>query len=344
MRIENKFTEFKRESTETSGDRYETARSLNQQLSFDHANATFSKKDIIFSEPQKRTLHLIGEDGAYTNLALLLSEQCTHAIKLAVFAGTSKAIFRDRREFSGSLFEQLDEVYGFIERYNSLRSEFVGLDRIDRRDYPTEAIREALLNALVHRDYGLSPATLISIFDNRLEIVNIGGLMRGVSFNDIMLGVSALRNPYLADIFYRLNLIEAYGTGMPKITEAYKSYTIQPTIELSDNAFKITLPNANYHGENSLQLDERKKQIIAMFEDKAYITRAEVQKTLGISQATAITLLRDMRDKGLLLTEGNGKKLRYKRKRQNRARLCPPALKMVEWKVSRRSKFAVRGD
>jgi ATP-dependent DNA helicase RecG len=222
-------------------------------------------------------------------------------------------VFKDRREFGGSLFEQLDEVYSFIDRYNSLRSEFSGLDRIDKRDYPTEAIREALLNALVHRDYGLSPATLISIFDNRIEMITIGGLMKGVSLNDIMLGVSALRNPYLADVFYRLNLIEAYGTGMPKIMEAYKKIAVQPTIELSDNAFKITLPNTNYRIENRLQLEGRETQVMAMFADADRITRAEVQEALGVSQATAISLLRGMLDKGLLLTDGNGKKLRYKR-------------------------------
>ncbi|MDR0380491.1 MAG: putative DNA binding domain-containing protein [Oscillospiraceae bacterium] len=298
---------------ETGGDRYESARSLNQQLTFGHANTAFSQKDVAFGEPQKRTLHLIGEDGTYTNLALLLSEQCPHIIKLAVFEGVSKTVFKDRRTFGGSLFEQLEEVYGFVDRYNSLRSEFVGLNRIDKRDYPVEAIREALLNALVHRDYGLSPATLISIFGNRIEIVTIGGLMKGISLNDIMLGVSALRNPYLADVFYRLNLIEAYGTGIPKITEAYKNFAVQPTIELSDNAFKITLPNTNYRVESTLQLDGREEQVMKMFGSRDIITRVEVQEVLGISQATAIVLLRNMMHKGLLSTEGNGKKRRYKR-------------------------------
>jgi ATP-dependent DNA helicase RecG len=298
---------------ETSGDRYELARSLNQQLTFDHANVIFAKKDVAFGDPQKRTLHLIGEDGTFTNLALLLSEQCTHTIKLAVFDGDSKTVFKDRREFVGSLFLQLEDVYGFIDRYNNLRSEFSGLDRIDKRDYPTDAIREALLNALVHRDYGLSPATLISIFNNRIEIVTLGGLMKGVSLNDIMLGVSALRNPYLAEVFYRLNLIEAYGTGMPKIIDSYKNFAVQPTIELSDNAFKITLPNTNYKIENTFQLDNREKQVTNLFGNADFITRAEVQDALGISQATAISLLRDMLNKGLLSTEGSGKKLKYKR-------------------------------
>ena len=298
---------------ETSGDHYELARSLHQQLTFDHANTAFAKKDVAFGEPQKRTLHLIGEDGTFTNLALLLSGQCTHTIKLAVFDGGSKTVFKDRREFGGSLFQQLEDVYGFIDRYNNLRSEFSGLDRIDKRDYPTDAIREALLNALVHRDYGLSPATLISIFDNRIEMITIGGLMKGVSLNDIMLGVSALRNPYLADVFYRLNLIEAYGTGMPKITDSYKNFSVQPTVELSDNAFKITLPNTNVKLENALQLDGREKQVLAMLGNASAVTRAQVQNALGISQATAISLLRDMLNNGLLSTEGSGKNLKYKR-------------------------------
>lgn len=79
-----------------------------------------------------------------------------------------------------------------------------------------EALREALLNAIVHRDYSISSSTLISIFDDRIAIVTIGGLVRGVSFEDIMLGVSVLRNQHLANVFYRLKLIEAYGTGMLK--------------------------------------------------------------------------------------------------------------------------------
>ncbi len=299
---------------ETSGDRYELSRSLNQQLTFAHADAAFSNKGVAFGEPQKRTLHLIGYDGTYANLALLLSDQCTHAIKLAVFEGTSKVVFKDRREFGGSLFKQLREVYDFIDRYNGLRSEYSGLDRIDKRDYPTEAIREALLNALVHRDYGLSPATLVSIFDNRIEIVTIGGLMKGISLNDIMLGVSALRNPNLADVFYRLNLIEAYGTGMVKINEVYVGCVIQPTIELSDNAFKITLPNTNYRAAANQQLDGREMQVMEMFKGTYLATRGEVQDMLGISQATAISLLRNMLNKGLIATEGNGKNLRYKRR------------------------------
>lgn len=196
---------------ETAGDNYEDARSLNQQLTFVEAENYFNQKNIPFGEQQKRTLKLIGEDKTYTNLALLLSDQCVHTIKFAVFDGTSKTTFKDRKEFSGSILKQLEDAYAYIDMFNHTHAEFEGLNRIDSRDYPVEAIREALLNAIVHREYGFSSSTLISIFDDRIEFVTIGGLVKGVTKNDIMLGVSVLRNRNLADVFYRLKLIEAYG-------------------------------------------------------------------------------------------------------------------------------------
>jgi len=301
---------------ETSGDRYEIARSLNQQLTFDAATAYFAKKDVVFKDEQKKTLGFIGEDGTYTNLALLLSDQCTHIIKLAVFQGSQKTVFRDRREFSGSLFSQLEDVYSFIDRYNQMHAEISGLYRIDTRDYPTEAIREALLNAIVHREYGISASTLISIFDDRIEFITIGGLMKSISLSDIMLGVSALRNPNLANVFYRLKLIEAYGAGIPKINECYAEYGISPNIELSDNAFKITLPNVNFltsantkTGEKDLS--ERERQVLRLFDKAGTITRKDVEQASGISQATAITLLREMVSKGLIKKFGGGKNLKY---------------------------------
>lgn len=180
---------------ETSGDSYEMARSLDQRLTFNKAAAFFEKREVEFGKAQMRTLHLMGKDDTYTNLAFLLSEQCTHMIKLAVFEGSKKSVFKDRRELSGSLLEQIEEAFNYIDRYNRTRAEFSGLDRLDMRDYPPEAIREALLNAIVHKDYLFSGAALIRIFEDRIEFVTIGGLVKGITLNDVKLGVSVLRNP-----------------------------------------------------------------------------------------------------------------------------------------------------
>lgn len=302
---------------ETSGDCYEDARSLNQQLTFLETAAYFTKKGVSFEESQKKTLLLIGDDGMYTNLALLLSEQCAHTIKLAVFEGSKKTVFKERREFSGSLLYQLEEAHAFIDRFNSTRAEFKGLDRIDMRDYPPEAIREALLNAIVHRDYAFSGSTLISIFDDRMEIVTIGGLVKGISLDDIMLGVSILRNQRLANVFYRLKLIEAYGTGMPKIMSCYDDYAVKPQIESTDNAFKITLPNTNSSPaipvpEPAAAVSEREKLVLNLFNKQDFIVRKDVESAAGISQPTAVVLLREMVEKRLLKKIGSGKLVKYK--------------------------------
>jgi ATP-dependent DNA helicase RecG len=305
---------------ETSGDSYETARSLNQQLTFQETNAYFKRKDVGFEKSHKRTLGLIGDDGMYTNLALLLSDQCAHNIKLAVFEGDRKSIFKERREFSGSLLRQLEEVYAYLDRFNRTKAEFKVLDRIDIRDYAHEVIREALLNAIVHRDYSFSSSALISIFDDRIEFTTIGGLVKGITLNDIMLGVSVLRNQHLANIFYRLNLIEAYGTGIPKIMGAYEGYKVKPKIEVSDNAFKITLPNINSL-PSSLSIDtsdllgEREKQVMRLLDENEFIQRKDVELALNISQQTAVLLLRKMIENGLVKKVGSGKLVKYIRGR-----------------------------
>lgn len=310
---------------ETSGDSYEAARSLNQNLTFNKAADFFKKRKVAFAKAQMRTLHLIGEDDTYTNLAFLLSEQCTHMIKLAVFEGSRKSVFKDRRELSGSLLEQLEKAYDYINRYNRTRAEFSGLDRLDMRDYPPEAIREALLNAIVHRDYSFSAATLISIFEDRIEFVTVGGLVKGIALEDVMLGVSALRNQYLANIFYRLRLIEAYGTGILKINECYSDYTVQPLIETTGNAFKITLPNTNFHAERQKVLnntqtggftsvtkkEERINAVLELCRSKGSIVRSDVETALGVSQSTAILLLRELTNEGILIKKGKTKNLRY---------------------------------
>ena len=297
---------------ETAGDSYEEARSLNQELTFDEANVVFENKQIAFGESQKRSLGLIGEDGTYTNLGLLLSDQCAHTVKIAVFEGEQKTIFKDRREFDGSLLKQLNDAYQFIDQFNHTHAHTEGLYRVDKRAYPTEAIREALLNAIVHREYSFSASTLISIFDNRIEFVSIGGLARGISQSDILLGISIARNKKLADVFYRLHLIEAYGTGMPKIMEVYKKYGIDPHIEISDNAFKITLPNTNMVvRETKVELTENEQGVLSVLKE-GIKSRPEIQKAIGFSQTTTIVTIAALLDKGLIVKVGNGNKTKYK--------------------------------
>lgn len=298
---------------ETDGDSFEDMRSLEQNLSFDAAQAQFAKRGLPFDATKMQTLGLVSQDGIYSNLAFLLSDQCTSLIKAATFAGGDKSNFQDRREFTGSLFRQLEDMYAYLDLRNRTYATFEGLYRIDKRDYPEEALREALLNSIVHRDYSYSAGTLISVYDDRVEFVSVGGLPTGIALEDIMLGLSVCRNPKLAAIFYRLKLIEAYGTGIPKIINAYEGSGFKPKIEVTPNAFKITLPNLNSvsHISDTSTAEDR---LLAFATQNGRILRSEADSLLGVSSSTSNRILKHMVAEGLLSQSGEGKNTAYIKK------------------------------
>lgn len=304
---------------ETDGDSFEKLRSLNQELTFNYADMIFKNADISFGDIQKKTLGIIGEDNLYTNLGLLLSDQCVHTLKIAIFEGKEKGIFKDRKEFKGSLLKQITEAFEYIDLLNKTQATFEGLIRKDERDYPVEAIREALLNAVVHREYSFGASTLINIYEDRIEFLSLGGIISGLSLEAVMLGVSQSRNEKLADVFYRLHLIEAYGTGIQKILLNYKNYNLKPVFKAETGAFQVILPNIHYQSETEenterqpLVLDDEYKKIINFLEQGTK-SRKEIQEHIELSQSKIITMLRELLALGLIRKIGNGKNTKYQK-------------------------------
>lgn len=298
---------------ETDGDNYEDMRSLNQSLTFDESSKAFSAQHLEFGQQQMKTLGLLSTDGVYTNLGLLLSDQCPHIIKAATFNGADQQSFQDRKEFTGSLLKQLSDAYEYMSLRNQTHATFSGLYRHDQKDYPEAALREALLNAIVHRDYAFSASTLISVYSDRMELVSIGGLVHGVSLEDVLLGLSVCRNHKLANIFYRLNLIEAYGTGMQKIHSAYKDYSVSPEIVVTSNAFKVILPSTNHTNEPSAETDiqDAPKAILDYLTKHGSITRLDVERLCEMTTATANRTLKRMLEDKLIAVTGKGKNTKY---------------------------------
>lgn len=313
----------------TDGDHFETMRCLKQKLTFNATKKEFEHRNVEFGLQQMQTLKLITYDGIYSNLALLLSEQCVHTIKAAVFQGTDQSIFKDRREFTGSLIQQLNEVYDFIDFRNQTRATIEKLWRTDVRDYPEVAVREALLNLLVHRDYSFSASALISIYADRIEFVSVGGLLPGIELEDVMVGLSVCRNQNLANVFYRLQLIEAYGTGIRKIMKAYENSDEKPVIETTKNAFKITLPNVNAKYETGIatelkamrerkdyaedvgETDNDEQKILEFTVSQGKVTRNDVENLLDVSASTALRILRRMVKKNILEQHGKARATKY---------------------------------
>ena len=300
---------------------YEQERSLEQELTFRETERFLQKADVPFGEAERRTLHIVSKDGLYTNLGLLLSDQCQHTVKVALFSGKKQVVFRDRREFSGSLLLQVNQVIEYLDFHNALHSEILGMKRLDSRDYPVESLREAIFNAFVHRDYGFSGSILVSVYEDRIEILSLGGLAEGVTYRDMMLGVSIPRNPKLAEIFYRLHYIEAFGTGVRRILADYADSEEKPQFLVSDNAVKVILPNIHAEWElpvvsgdfvqdenqEYISVDEGVCQLIAAGLD----SRKKLQSELGFSLTKTVNILRKLLDEGRIQRVGNGKNTRY---------------------------------
>ena len=293
----------------TDGDSFENNRSLIQELTFTSLNREMTLRQLEFSQVQMKNLGIITGDDIYTNMGLLVSDQCKHSIKFAVFQGIDKLVFKDRKELTGSLFDQLKNAFKTIDFYNGTKATFHDLLRTDERDYPEDAIREALLNAIVHREYAFSGSTIINLYSDRLEIISLGGLVSGMSLEAAMLGASQPRNEKLASLFYRMKLIEAYGTGISKIISCYKGLLVQPKFENVEGAFRVILPNT--HVQSLRTEDEKYLSVLRLFKKQKEITRNDVEQALGGGTTHAINTLKEMISNDLINKVGSGRLTRY---------------------------------
>ena len=315
--------QIRRMIKDSDGDVFEEMRTATQELSFEEAERAFKRYKVDFSEEKYIALGLRNiHDDQYTNLAMILSDQCQHTTKIAVFGDEANITFKDAKEFGGSIFKQLDDSYAYLMLCNRTAATFKGLERVELSDYPEDDLREALLNALVHRDYSYSGSIIINVNDSCIEFISLGGLLPGLSADDIRSGISQPRNRKLAEIFHRLRLIESYGTGIRKIYALYKDCALQPRIEVTTNTFKLVLPNMNVSGAVSESMPEttekvpgvitpQMKTVIDYLAEYGEMTDEDLQELLNIKKTRAYLLARQMNENGLIDIIGRGAAKKY---------------------------------
>jgi len=301
---------------ESDGGIFEENRSLNQELTFEATAKTFQLYGVEFSPEKYKALGITYKnDDIYTNLALLLSDQCVHTTKIAVFSDDACTVFRDSKEFGGSVFQQFTNTINYLALCNKTISVIKDIVRTDKQDYPEEAIREALLNALVHRDYSFSGSIIINITDYKIEFISLGGLLPGLSPDDIRSGISQPRNKNLAEVFYRLRLIESYGTGIRRIFNLYADCPKQPEIEVTTHTFKIILPNRNAvsaaKADTVPEITPQMQKVLDYIKTAGQITEKEISQLLGLKKTRTFTVAKQMRELGLIKTIGRGKNKYY---------------------------------
>lgn len=303
---------IKRMIFENSTLRYEEMPSSIQDLSFNYLSKKLKEQDKNLTN-KYRLLNLTDKSNKYTNLGLLFSDQCPFTIKCAIFNGNNKIEFNDRKEFTGSILQQVDNIFEYFDLFNKVNGKIVGLQRIDTKDYPEYALREALLNAIIHRSYYFDSSVLVSLYNDRCDIVSIGGLINGISVKEIYNGISVTRNPNIANIFYRLNYVESFGTGISRIIESYKPHKLTPLFNITENSFSVSLPNINYKEENKIIQPSltQEQAIINYLNTYQNINRNTAEKLLNVSKTRAYTILNKMLKDKKIEKKGNGKNIIY---------------------------------
>lgn len=292
---------------ESSGITFEKNISNNQDLTFLYTERIFKEKNIAFGNREKKTLGIINDNNKYTNLGLLLSDQCPYTIKMAVYKDNTKVEFVDRKETAeSSVLEQLEDTEKYLRLNNKIGGKIQGMERIDTYDYPEESIREILFNCIGHRNYEIPGSTLVHIFNNRIEFLSLGGLVKNLTIEDIKLGSSSSRNPKLVSIFHRLGLVEAYGSGIPRMLELYNNSSTTPKIQVAPNSFLVIMPK--------LLIKDEFSKIIEYLKNNNIATREDIGKLLDTKKNTTVTILNEMIEKNIIEKEGKARNIIYRLK------------------------------
>lgn len=262
-------------------------------------------------------------DKKMTNGAVILfgKNPQKHFVNLCIRIGRFKTetVIIDDKWVKGNLFQQFEETLNVLKQFISVRYEIKDIQREDIWDYPIPALREAVLNALIHRDYfNIANFILIKVYDDHIWISNPGGLPEGITIDELKKPhKSYIRNPLIAKAFYLAGFIEQYGSGTVRIVEWMKDADLpEPEYKEEMGGFSVYFYKDIYTEENlrKMGLNERQIKAVMYVKEKGRITNKEYQELNNVSNKTAFMELSDLTEKGLLKIQGSGRAVMYKLK------------------------------
>ena len=167
-------------------------------------------------------------------------------IQCALFKGEDRAVFIDKREFAGPIYNQIEEAYQFVLKHINLGATIDGIVRKDKYELPPESIREAIINSVCHRCYLEHSCVQIAIYDNRVEITSPGMLYGGLTVEQAIEGRSKIRNVCIAELFSRMGIIEQWGTGLQRMIRGCREYGVrEPEFADMGDAFRVNFYRSN---------------------------------------------------------------------------------------------------
>ena len=247
-------------------------------------------------------------DDKYNNAAALLSDKNTFpGIDIIKFGSTINDIMYRDTINNVSVLEQLNRAeeiyrnYYMVEKIQGMRREKFFL-------VPLEAFRETVANALVHRTWDIGANIRIAMYDDQIEVYSPGGLPAGLSEEEYLNGfVSNLRNPIIANVFFRLGIIEKFGTGIMRIKESYRGINHQPSFNVQENSVVTVLPCVTKRV--ALTMDEQ--EILKHFSNGMILASSDLSSATGFGKDKVVSLLNELIEKRYIKKIGSGRGTKY---------------------------------
>lgn len=292
---------------ESSPQPWESRLSRQTDLRFGETADIFKKYNVSFSSAHYLRLGLVDDADHFAQLGELLSDQNRTKLVVGTFSQDSASL--SVREFSGSLLRQIDQVFDMFAAINPELIHKTGKLANKRHfAWPPKALREALVNCAVHRDYSQSEPTKVSIFPNRFEFLFYGSIPGRLSVDDIVLeGVSKCRNERLADILRRLGWMENYGSGFPMIWREYANSGAEPKLEATRRVFRIVLPKIQDEPRGTTT-----ERCRVLFETRDALSMTEIMNLLNVSRTSANTAVNALMKTGQIEKIGIGRMTKYR--------------------------------
>ena len=322
---------YKRGDTVTiEGDRFELRRLALEGINMHYEDRKASSQDLKFNILEARlikeagierinldilkTLNLYHKDGYYNTAGELLADENDidfSGIDIVKFGKDINKILYRKTISNVSLLTQFDSAVDIFEQYY-IFEEIDGYNRIKKELIPREAFRESLANAIVHRVWDTNAYIQIAMYEDKIEINSPGGLPAGISKDEYLYGnISVLRNPIIAGVFNRLNIIEKFGTGIARINKEYTHSISKPDFEVSENRIRIMLPVTEI---DIIDLSEDENMVYELLKEEVELSRKEIDLKAGFNKSKTLRILNGLVDKNIISKTGSGAKLTYKLK------------------------------
>ena len=284
----------------------------NQELSFEQLKMLYVGNNLTLRENTfKQNLNLLTRDGTYNLMAAILADINSYSIKVAVFRGTDKTDLIKRNEYGYKcILVSVKQVLDYMEALNDTIVDVGGSLRKESKLFDFPCFREAWLNACLHNRWSRQTPPAVYMFEDRIEVISVGGLPEGLTLEEFYEGKSKPVNLELQQIMVQLDYIEQTGHGVPLIVSKYG----KEVFDITENFITVTIPlNKGKVVERDLQkkkgivLNECDKKILSRMKENNNITVHEISGQIGVGVTTVTKHIRVLKEKGIIKRIGSKK-------------------------------------